>query len=146
MDTFELSFELTANIRVNPPTRPKNISIIRTSFEIRHNWEVIPKDNPTVPTADEASKKAVGMGMPSTVLMKIPPNKKRIRYIIRIAAAFFIVSGGKRRPKHWALSRRRNTEIMAINRTAAVVVFIPPAVEPGDPPISISITIIACPA
>ena len=34
---------------------------------------------------------------------------------------------------------------MFANRTPTVVVFIPPAVDPGDPPISIRIIMINCP-
>ena len=40
---------------------------------------------------------------------------------------------------------RLNTEIMVKNRIATVVIFMPPAVEPGAPPISIRIIVITMP-
>ena len=47
--------------------------------------------------------------------------------------------------KHCTSFLRLNTVIAESNRTAKVVVFIPPAVEPGEPPISIRMTIMAVP-
>ena len=47
-----------------------------------------------------------------------------------------------RLPKNLVSSRRLNTDIADEIRTAKVVVFIPPAVDPGEPPVSIRISII----
>ena len=55
------------------------------------------------------------------------------------------VSAEMRRLKKCGFSVRRKTAITLANRTAIVVVFIPPAVEPGEPPINIKIVIIDCP-
>ena len=41
------------------------------------------------------------------------------------------------RPKNWALSRWRKVAAALESRTASVVVFMPPAVDPGEPPMSI---------
>ena len=70
----------------------------------------------------------------------------RMIYIIRIVAAFRIASSFTLRPKKCVCSLRLNTEIAVENRTARVVVFIPPAVDPGEPPMSINIIVIAVPA
>ena len=55
-----------------------------------------------------------------------------------MVAAWRTASASKRRPKKWPSSRRRNTATMLASSTARVVVFIPPAVEPGEPPMSMS--------
>ena len=47
--------------------------------------------------------------------------------------------------KHCTSFLRLNTVIAERNRTAKVAVFIPPAVEPGEPPISIRMIIMAVP-
>ena len=59
-------------------------------------------------------------------------------YIRNTAAAFLTVASSILLLINSALSFRRNTEIAEANRTAIVVVFIPPAVDPGEPPISMS--------
>ena len=74
------------------------------------------------------------------LIIKAPVSGIQI-YIIIIVDASLIVLSSIRRPKNLALFFLRNTEIALLNNTAIVVVFIPPAVEPGDPPISISIMI-----
>ena len=76
--------------------------------------------------------------MSSTQQMAIPPSRNSPRYIIRTAAALRSVSVGRRRPKHWRSARRRNTARAASTNTARVVTLNPPAVEPGEPPTSIS--------
>ena len=48
-------------------------------------------------------------------------------------------------PKHSVSSFLRKTAMEESTSTAIVVVFIPPAVDPGDPPISIRKTLMACP-
>ena len=50
------------------------------------------------------------------------------------------------RPKNWALSRCRKLAAALASRTASVVVFTPPAVEPGEPPMSIKRIITPCDA
>ena len=105
----------------------------------------MPRVNPTVPIADAVSYKQVSNGRLSIRLIKNPPVRNRMTYIIRIVAAFLIVSSFTLRPKKCVCSLRLNTEIAVENKTASVVVFIPPAVEPGEPPISISMIVIAVP-
>ena len=79
------------------------------------------------------------IGRSSIALIAIPPNKKSVIYIRNTADAVFTVSSSTRRLISSALSFFRKTERAEENKTAIVVVFIPPAVEPGEPPISIRI-------
>ena len=55
-----------------------------------------------------------------------------------MVAALFTVSSDMRRLKKCVFSFLRNTDSADETKTAIVVVFIPPAVEPGEPPASIS--------
>lgn len=48
-----------------------------------------------------------------------------------------------RRPKKRPSSRRRNTAMALAKSTATVVVFMPPAVDPGEPPMSMSTMVTA---
>lgn len=73
--------------------------------------------------------------------MASPPPKNRTRYIIIMVAACETVSLEIRRLKKWGSDLRRNTAKALASNTARVVVFMPPAVEPGEPPISIKMVI-----
>ena len=64
---------------VSPPTRPMNISAIRTAREIWPSWGVTPRVRPTVPTAEAVSYRQVEKGSPSAVLMTTAPRKNRLR-------------------------------------------------------------------
>lgn len=145
-ETFFCALDKAAKINVRPPTRPKNISRIKTLRESRFSSGVIPRDRPTVPTAEAVSKRQVSMGSPSETLMIRPPVQHSVIYISEIVAAFFTTSSSMRRPKRLAFSLRRKVEIAVVSKTAMVVVFKPPAVDPGLPPISISAMVINCPA
>jgi CheY-like chemotaxis protein len=74
-----------------------------------------------------------------------PLVKNNTRYINKTAPALRTASSDILLLKHCTSFLRLNTVIAESNRTAKVVVFIPPAVEPGEPPISIRITIMAVP-
>ena len=67
-----------------------------------------------------------------------PPARNSVRYMVRMVAALRTVSSGMRRPKKCVCFLRRKTETAVETSTASVVVFMPPAVEPGEPPTSIS--------
>ena len=69
----------------------------------------------------------------------------RNRYINKTAPAFLTVLSGTRLLKHSTSFLRENTVIAPRKSTANVAVFIPPAVDPGHPPISISTIIISVP-
>ena len=104
LDTFLWTPGSAANTRVSPPTRPKNISKMRISRDIRLRPGVIPRDSPTVPMADAVSNRQVSIGSPSMLLITMPQVKNSTRYISRIVAAFLIVSSGTLRPKKCASS------------------------------------------
>ena len=115
---------------------------------IRDIWDrlpVIPNDRPTVPSAEADSNRQLRRGRCSILLMIMPQTKNTSPYMIRIATAFLTVSSEILLPKTCVLSFRRNTARAVMMRTAIVVVFMPPAVEPGEPPVSIIKIIRACP-
>ena len=134
-----------AKISVKPPIRPKNIRQINISLETRCSPGVIPSVRPTVPIADAVSDRQVRMGSSSTRLMTIPPSRNRDMYIRKTVTAFLTVSSAIRRPKNRPFSRLRKTATAQATSTAAVVVFMPPAVEPGLPPMSIKPMVRVCP-
>ena len=69
-----------------------------------------------------------------------------LRYESAIAAAWLTARVGTRRRKTQVSSLLRNTAAEESTSTAKVVVFIPPAVEPGEPPISIRNISVRCAA
>lgn len=132
-----------AYIIVNAPTLPKYMSIIITHFEKKCKDGVIPNVRPTVPIADAVSKRHVSKGRPSLMLMAMPDRTNSKIYIVNIVDAVRTVSADIRLLNAVTSSFLRNTAIQVIIRTAKVVVFIPPAVEPDVPPISIKIMVMS---
>ena len=130
---------------VSPPTLPKNISIISITRDTADRPLVMPSDSPTVPIAELVSNRQVSSGRSSTLLIMTPLVKNNTRYINKTAPALRTVSSDILLLKHCTSFLRLNTVIAESNRTAKVVVFIPPAVEPGEPPISIRMIIMAVP-
>ena len=128
-----------AKISVKPPIRPKNIRLMRINFEMRCNPGVIPRVRPTVPIAEAVSNRQVSIGRFSTRLMTILPSKNREMYIRNTVSAFFTVSSAIRLPKNRPFSRLRKTATAQATSTAAVVVLMPPAVEPGLPPMGLEV-------
>ena len=113
--------------------------ITSTVLEISPSPGVRPSVRPTVPIAEAVSKSHVEIGRLSVTLIMTAPEINRVSYIMNTDMAVRTASEGMRLPKKCALSFLLKTENADENRTATVVVFIPPAVEPGEPPISISI-------
>ena len=128
---FAAVFVVAANINVSPPTLPKNISIIRMNCETIPNCEVMPRDSPTVPIADAVSNSDGSNGIFSRRQMIIPQPINSPIYSKKIVAALFTVSSDIHRLKKCVSSFLRNTDSADETKTAMVVVFIPPAVEPG---------------
>ena len=106
---------------------------------------VIPRVSPTVPTAEAVSNRQATSGRLSSRLMARPLMKNRSTYIITMAAALRTASSPIFRPKHVVSSFLRNTDSTVRTMTATVVVFRPPAVDPGDPPMSMHRIMTACP-
>ena len=130
---------------VSPPTLPKNISIISITRDRGDRPLVMPSDSPTVPIAELVSNRQVSSGRFSTLLIMIPLVKNNTRYINKTAPALQTASFHILLMKHCTSFLRLYTVIAERNRTAKVAVFIPPAVEPGEPPISIRMIIMAVP-
>lgn len=129
--------EAKARRMVMDPTRPKIISKVNTISERELSSGVIPKERPTVAIAEAVSNKVVRMGRDSTELMSRAEKMVSPRYSINTQEAVRRVSSSTRRPKHSMDFFLRKVAPMLKRRTASVVVFIPPAVEPVDPPTSI---------
>ena len=106
---------------------------------------MIPSVSPTVPIADAVSNRQVMSGRDSTVLMTIAPMTNRERYRAKMVDAILTVWSLIRLEKAEDSSRCRNVPRALRTSTAIVVVFMPPAVEPGEPPISIRMMLINFP-
>ncbi len=74
-------------------------------------------------------------GRSSYTLIKTPPPKNSARYIVRMVAAVLtaLIDPDARKIVRCPVCGMLRQHL----RTASVVVFMPPAVEPGEPPISI---------
>ena len=107
---------------------------------------VIPSESPTVPIAEAVSNMAERTGTFSTLLIIIPLVRNNVMYISEIVAALRTVSVPILLPKKWVSSFFLKTENAEENSTAIVVVFMPPAVDPGEPPINIRIMVNTRPA
>ena len=107
---------------------------------------MIPIVIPTGPIADAVSYIQVRIGSPSILLIMHAAPKNSSKYRTKIAVALRTVSAGILLPNIVASSWCLNTDMADSERIANVVVFIPPAVDPGDPPISISMIVRISPA
>ena len=123
---------------VSPPTRPMNIKKIKIPCETIPRCGVNPRDSPTVAMAEVVSNRHSDSGKPSTVLMVNAPVSERTRYSVKMAAASWTAFSSIRRPNISGLFCLRNTAKALATSTAIVVVLMPPAVEPGEPPMNIS--------
>ena len=84
--------ERAEKISVSPPTLPVNMSNIKMTRDTVPKPGVMPRVNPTVPTADAVSNMRVSDGSHSARLMTQPPVRNRTRYIMKIVAALRMVS------------------------------------------------------
>jgi len=124
---------------VRAPRRPKNIRIVITIFPERDKKGVIPRESPTVPNAETASKEISIRECTSEKLsMIIQPitktmekRKITIDRFSTVNGIFFLNNSTRFLPLM--------TDQTPATRIPAVVVFIPPPVEPGDAPINIRI-------
>ena len=133
---------MSAYTRVNPPTLPMNMSAIRMHLEAVPSEGVMPMVKPTVPSAEAVSNVQSVIGSPSIRLIAEAPMKKSARYMINSVAAVFTAEGSSLRLNRWTSEFCLIVDTTVAASTAKVVVFIPPAVDPGDPPISISTVVI----
>ena len=122
---------------VSPPTLPRNIRTTRIICEAIPIYGVIPSVQPTVPTAEAVSNKQTPKGSPSIIQIAAALIKHSVIYREKTVVAVFTAEDSSLLPKHSGSSLRLKLDIALKNSTAIVVVFIPPAVEPGEPPTSI---------
>ena len=73
------------------------------------------------------------------------PPRKSSRYIMKTVMACRMVSSGRRREKQVTSFLRRKAASAVASSVKTVVVLQPPAVEPGEPPMSIKSTRMARP-
>ena len=130
---------------VKPPTLPRNINRTRITCEITPSPGVMPSVSPTVPTADAVSKIHTPNGRSSTIEITAALIKQSVKYIRKSVVAVLTVPDSILLPKHSGSSFLLKEAIAFLNSTATVTVFIPPAVDPGEPPISIRMIITARP-
>ena len=109
--------------------------------EARESDVVMPRVSPAVPSAEPVSKRQLVSGFESIRQIAMPVDRKSVMYINSIAPAVRIVSAEIRRLKHSTSFLRRNTLRAERNNKATVDDFLHPAVEPEQPPISISTVI-----
>ena len=93
---------------------------------------------PTVPTAEAVSNRQTPNGSPSIIQIAEALIKLRVIYNRNTVDAVFTAEDSSLLPKHSGSSLRLKLDIALSTSTAIVVVFIPPAVEPGEPPMSIN--------
>lgn len=124
-------------VSVSGPSLPIYMVIIRNSFPEAVSPGVKPVESPTVPKAEVVSKSRFKKG-PGWVISRkkvIVIIKNKLRVIMGIVLS--VLSGFTARLKKLTEPLEVNLEIIFLKKIAAVVVFIPPAVEPGDPPMNI---------
>lgn len=113
--------------------------------KLRKNTE-LRCDSKGKPDRSDSGRRFVKAGAKRQTFCRADNNaadKNSRKYITATAAAFFTAEPSMRLPQTSASSFLRQTENALRIRTASVVVFIPPAVEPGEPPTSMSMVIIA---
>ena len=102
----------------------------------------MPVVSPTVAIAEAVSNMHGSIGSFSIVAIAMLPATNRETYKNAIVAASFTVLLPILLPKHRTSFRFLTAATAAQNSTASVVSFIPPAVEPDAPPISISAIVV----
>ena len=105
----------------------------------------MPRVSPTVAIAEATSNIQVNIGKPSTEQIIALPTINKDKYKTKIASELLTVSSSILRLKISVLLLRLNTEMVEAKSTVTVVIFIPPAVEPEEPPISIKQIIMRIP-
>ena len=123
------------------PQRPRYIKMIRITLAAGTREGVTPVLMPTVLTADTTSKSIVVRSRFCSIEIKNVATTASSRCVVNTAAAFEIASSSIRRLKMLTPSVLVRVERRYRISTAIVVTLIPPAVEPGQPPINIRIMV-----
>lgn len=117
-----------------------NIRRIMIIFGSKLSVGVIPVVIPTVPIADiHSNKMSLKFISGWQIAMVMDETKIQLRLIITIDTAFLTVSGVNLFEKTSISLEFFSVDTAQRNKTAMVTVFVPPAVEPDDPPMNIRI-------
>ena len=122
---------------VTDPTRPQIIKNAKSSLVNILTPGVNPKEQPTVAIADTVSNNAVIIGIPSTAETTTADTVVPKMYIMNTQDAVLVIFSSIRRPNASTFFFLKNTVKMLRHKIQNVVVFIPPAVDPVDPPMYI---------
>ena len=137
---------LIIRMNVSGPSRPANMIATRINRPAQLTSEVIPVDNPTVAKALMTSNPIQvirplpsGTGMSDSVIISIiVVAMTMVRQTTRSENTCTMVLWGIVRPNPPTWSRPLMRDPINSSMNASEVVLIPPAVEPGDPPMNIS--------
>lgn len=124
------------------PILPRYINAIITACAKTFNDVVIPVDKPTVPIAENTSNNTSARSCAAFVaLISIVAVSARIILNDAMAVAFFSAPLSRRLLRTSSVEVFLRLDKSEIIITAKVVVLIPPAVEPGLPPMNIKIIV-----
>ena len=131
-------FSVRASANDTLPTLPQYIRKIIISLEAVSRSRVMPVVIPTVPIAETTSKITSESSSEGwKALIRMMPARARLIFVKATEEALPIASFSSLLPKMPFDSLLRIPLTVEIKITAKVVVFIPPAVEPGEPPMNI---------
>ena len=120
---------------VNAPTRPRNMRRITTIFPAELSFMVSPRVKPTVENADIHSKISRPISFWFSVIERaITPKPINTTDSITTANARLTLDDGNSRPNISTRNLSFPNPMILENAKANVVVFIPPAVDAGEPP------------
>ena len=122
---------------VTDPTRPHSIRNAKSSLETIPSEGVIPTVTPTVAIADTVSHRVSTRGKFSIAEITTDTLQVISRYIINTQEAVLVICSSILRPNASTFFLRKKVVKILMHSTQKVVVLIPPAVEPGEPPINI---------
>ena len=120
------------------PSRPKNISTIRMICDAVPSELVMPVVRPTVQSAEMVSYSAFSRLTWSAMLKNAAPRPDSSSTRMKSAEAFSTACRGIRRFMTCTLVLPRAVDHADSRITPTVAVLTPPAVEPEEPPTSIS--------
>ena len=143
-DFLNLRLVRKENATATGPIRPINIRNIITIFPRFVKSGVIPIDKPTVPKAENVSKAIVKKSAFSKMLNKSIPVNTIVNDKTMTDSALRAMSRLTFLLNKVRFSRLRISVTTIKTTNAKVVVLIPPAVPPGEPPINIKAIIINC--
>ena len=124
------------------PMRPKNINRITMIDDEGARLAVMPCESPHIVIAETASKMTPVNGSSGWInAIEMAPIKQTVSMTSMTDSALMICLGGIVRLKTVKLLLPRRDFIADKKSTPTVAFFIPPAVDPADPPISIKIII-----